>query len=89
MRADGTFALSCLDHRERDAVLGRAGRVRALELDEHTRLEAVRALDVAELQQRGVADQLVDGGIDLAHGKLLIKEGCVWCCAAPLRRRVM
>ena len=61
--------LGLVNHVLGDAVLNGAGGVEVLELDEHAGLEVLVGLKVGELQKRGVADKLIDGRVNLAHGE--------------------
>ena len=62
----------CVNHGLGHAVLHRAAGVEVLELHKHARLQAELLLDVGELEQGGVADGLIDAGVDVRHGGSLL-----------------
>ena len=74
---DGVVAaaheLACLlglvNHVLGDAVFNGPGGVEVFQFDEHTSLEVLVGLKVGEFQERGVADKLIDGRVNLAHGE--------------------
>ena len=59
--------LGVIDHGFGDAVLDGTGGVEIFQLCQQLGGKVFVLLDVGQLQQRGVADQLVCGSIDLAH----------------------
>ena len=59
--------LGVIDHGFGDAVLDGTGGVEVFQLCQQLGGKVFVLLDVGQLQQRGVADQLVCGSIDLAH----------------------
>ena len=62
-----TLGLGVVDHLFRNAVFHRTSGVEVLQLGNNVGGQLLFLLDMAELQQRGVTDQLICGGIDLAH----------------------
>ncbi len=66
--ADAPRGLRVVEHGARGAVLGGAGGVGALELDDHARGEVVGALDVRELHEGSASDAFFVRGIDGGHG---------------------
>ena len=63
------LGLGVVDHLLGNAVLHGTGRVEVLQLGQNVSRQLLLLFNVGELQQRGVADQLVSGSIDLAHNK--------------------
>ena len=61
--------LGLVNHVLGDAVLNGPGGVEVFQFDEHAGLEVLVGLKVGELQKRGVADKLIDGRVNLAHGE--------------------
>ena len=61
--------LGLVDHVLGDAVFDGAGGVEVFQLDEHAGLEVLIGLKVSELQKRSVADKLIDGRVNIAHGE--------------------
>ena len=59
--------LGLVNHVLGDAVFNGPGGVEVFQLDEHAGLEVLIGLKVGELQERGVADKLIDGRVNLAH----------------------
>ena len=55
------------DHRLGDAVLYAAGGVEVFQLGQDLSLQVVGLFNVGQLQQGGVADELIGGGIDSRH----------------------
>ena len=64
--------LCVVDHRLGDAVFDRARGVEVFELGENGGLEAIGLFQMCELQQRGVANELIGGSIDVRHIKNLL-----------------
>ena len=62
-----TLGLGVVDHLLGNAVLHGTGRVEVLQLSQNVSRQLLLLFNVGELQQRGVTDQLICGGIDLAH----------------------
>ena len=60
-------SLGVIDHGLGDTVLDGAGGVEVFQLCQKLGRKVCILLDMGQLQQRGVADQLVCGSIDLAH----------------------
>src|SRR5919198_3542681 len=73
-RLEQTLLLGGLDHPQRDPVLHAAARVEVLDLGQHGRLDVGR--DVAQPDQRGVADQVSDGLV-VVHGGALSRSAAV------------
>ena len=61
--------LGLVNHVLGDAVFNGPGGVEIFQFDEHASLEVLIGLKVGELQKRGVADKLIDGRVNLAHGE--------------------
>ena len=61
--------LGLVDHVLGDAVFDGPGGVEVFQLDEYAGLEVLIGLKVSELQKRGVADKLIDGRVNIAHGE--------------------
>ena len=61
--------LGLVNHVLGDAVFDGPGGVEVFQFDEHTGLEVLVGLEVGELQKRGVADKLIDGRVNIAHGE--------------------
>jgi hypothetical protein len=80
-RLDAPARLGVLDHRQRGAILDRAGRVVAFKLaeDDVAALRVANAWDALEPDQRRVADGVFDGGI--SHGASGMESDD--CNAAP------
>ena len=59
-------------------LLYRPGGVQIFQLAQHLSLQALGLLQVGQLQQGGLADQLVNRSIDLAHDNFLlnIRQAC-------------
>ena len=74
------LGLRLIDHRLGDTVLHAAGGVEVLQLREDARLELLGLFDMGQLQQGGLADQLVSGSINLAHVRFLLNICQVKCC---------
>ena len=72
------FLLRVVDHRFGNAILYAAGGVKILELAQHAGLKALGFFNMYQLQQRGLADQLVRGCINLTHGSFLLMILCCW-----------
>ena len=64
--------LGVVDHFLCDAVLNGAGGVEVFELGEDLRLEVQVFFDMRELEQRGLADELICGSINLRHNDDLL-----------------
>ena len=71
-RAQQSTALRVLEHREPDAVLDAAARVELLELGQDQRPEPLG--DLAQPDQRGVADQVEDA-LDVLHCPAILVPG--------------
>ena len=69
---EDALGLGVIDHGLGDTVLDRAGRVEVLQLSQDLGLQALGSLDMSEFQQRSMADQLVSGSVDFAHGGVLL-----------------
>ena len=69
---EDALGLCVIDHGLGDTVLDRTGRVEVLQLSQDLGLQALGSLDMSEFQQRGMADQLVSGSVDFAHGDVLL-----------------
>ena len=61
--------LSVVNHGQGDPVLDAARGVEILQLGQNTGLQPLPRLNMGQLQQRGAADELVGGGINLGHLK--------------------
>ena len=77
--------LGLVNHVLGDAVFDGPGGVEVLEFDEHTSLEVLVGLKVGELQKRGVADKLIDGRVNLAHGEPPKCSSCWLPCGFTVR----
>ena len=64
--------LCVVDHGLGDPVLHGAGGVEVFQLYQDLGLQFLSLFNMGQLQQRGLADQLVSGCIDLAHNKFLL-----------------
>ena len=67
-----TLLLCVVDHRLGDAVFDRARGVEVFKLGEDGGLETIGLFQMCELQQRGVANELIGGSIDVRHIKNLL-----------------
>ena len=67
-RLQQALGLGVVQHGPGHPVLDRAAGVHGFDLGQDARLQLFAALDVGQLQQGGVADQLLGRRIDLAHG---------------------
>ena len=63
-----TLGLGVVDHGLGDTILHAAGGVEVLQLGDDLRLQVVGFFDMGQLQQGGVADQLVRGSVNVGHG---------------------
>ena len=70
--------LGVVDHGPGDTVLDGAGGVEIFQFSENFCLKVLGVFNMGELQQRGVADQLVCGSINLAHGSFLHRHFCLF-----------
>ena len=77
-----TLLLRVVDHRLGDAVLYASGGVEVLQLAQNPGLQTFGLFNVHQLQQRGLADQLVGRCIDLTHGSFLLN---ILCCYRVFR----
>ena len=70
--------LGVVDHGPGDTVLDGTGGVEIFQFSENFCLKVLGVFNMGELQQRGVADQLVCGSINLAHGSFLHRHFCLF-----------
>ena len=66
------LGLGVVQHGLGDPVLHGAGGIQVFQLGQDLGLQAVVLFNMGQLQQGGVADQLVSGSIDLAHDGFLL-----------------
>ncbi len=68
-RLQESVALGRVDHRDRDAILDTAARIRRFELGDERALHAVRSRDSRQAYERGATDEMENriGGVDRRH----------------------
>ena len=71
-RLQQAFFLGIVDHLLGDAVLDRSRRIEVFQLRQNAGIQILGLLYVGQFQQRGLADQLVCGCINLAHSMFLL-----------------
>ena len=77
--------LGLVNHVFGDAVFNGPRGVEVFQLDEHAGLEVLVGLKVDELQERGVADKLIDRRVNLAHGEPPKCSSCWLPCGFTVR----
>ena len=78
--------LGIVDHSLGDAILDGTGGVEVFQLGKDLCLQVFGLFDMGKLQQRGVADQLVCGCINVAHDAFLQKMFMLYYGRAAQRR---
>ena len=67
-RLQNAACLGVVDHGLGDAVLDGTGGIKILQFCKNLCLQAVRGLEMRQLQQRRMADELVGRGVNMGHG---------------------
>ena len=70
-RLERALSFRIVNHALRNTILDRTGGIEILQLGQNMCVQVFLLLDVGQLQQRGMADQLVGARINLAHGEIL------------------
>ena len=69
-----SFRFRIVDHGPGHAILGRAGGIKVLQLGKNRGLQAFCLLQAGQFQQRGFADQLINGCKNCRHVEFLLQN---------------